>query len=204
MFQNFFNSGSLVYNNPKKSFVYSNNKAFEELTLEQRINTGYGTEDIENYSIDLKNITKIYSYDYENVANINQLIPYIKSFKHGYNYYKQIFISIIKNILIILQLVFILYYNYPKHICIENEIDKNDEKYWICSNEIGKCKVKEIIFDEEGILRIIYLLFFDLIYIIQDLKFAITLKKKSSNLYIVIIYPIFEYLILLIIYFFLF
>ena len=64
--------------------------------------------------------------------------------------------------------------------------------------------MKEIIFDEEGILRIIYFLFFDLIYIIQDLKFAITLKKKSTNLYIVIIYPIFEYLILGIIYFFLF
>lgn len=153
-----------------------------------------GTKDLVNFNFIMEMAFKEYCKSPESKINRSD---FINNFKKNY-YGQAIFFFIVKWFLI-------LYYRYvqifliKEYSCMNKEIDNQESNYWICDIGEKKCKIKEYI--STKIIRIVYVIIFDIIFsFVYGLYFLITLKKTNLPKLFVIILQIIEYSLFIILF----
>jgi len=159
-----------------------NRKLLTDMTLEQRINVINSMDEIINYNSDFNGIIMNYLLDFRKIPNSENIFQLIKS-QYSYYYYKALTIAIIKALLILIQLIIILIIFYPKYKCIDSPI-----------------KIKYAIW----ILKLIYFLFFDFVYILNEFYFFKQFERIKFNKKLVVLYQTIAYILNGIIYFLIF
>ena len=180
-FYKLFNK-NIIAIDESQSYARQNNKLLTDMTLEQRIFVINSLDEIINYNSDFHEIIMNYLLDFRKIPNRQNCFQLIKS-QYSYYYYKAIIIAIIKSLLILIQLIIILITFYPKYECIDSLI-----------------KIKYAIW----ILKLIYFLFFDFAYILNEFYFFKQLERKKFNKKLVVFYKIIAYILNGIIYFLIF
>ena len=165
-----------------QSVARKNTKLLTDMTLEQRINVINSMDEIINYNSDFNGIIMNYLLDFTKKPNSENIFQLIKS-KYSYYYYKALIIAIIKALLILIQLIIILIIFYPKYECIDSPI-----------------KIKYAIW----ILKLIYFLFFDFVYILNEFYFFKQFERIKFNKKLVVLYQTIAYILNGIIYFLIF
>ena len=176
-FYKLFNK-NIIAIDESQSLARQNKKLLTDMTLEQRINVINSLDEIINYNSDFNEIIMNYLLDFRKIPNSQNFFQLIKS-QYNYYYYK----AIIKSLLILIQLIIILITFYPKYECIDSPI-----------------KIKYAIW----ILKLIYFLFFDFAYILNEFYFFKQLERKKFNKKLVVFYQIIAYILNGIIYFLIF
>ena len=180
-FYKLFNK-NIIAIDESQSLARQNKKLLTDMTLEQRIIVINSMDEIINYNSDFNEIIMNYLLDFRKIPNSQNFFQLIKS-QYSYYYYKAIIIAIIKSLLILIQLIIILITFYPKYECIDSPI-----------------KIKYAIW----ILKLIYFLFFDFAYILNEFYFFKQLERKKFNKKLVVFYQIIAYILNGIIYFLIF
>jgi len=165
-----------------QSVARKNTKLLTDMTLEQRINVINSMDEIINYNSDFNGIIMNYLLDFTKIPNSENIFELIKS-QYSYYYYKALIIAIIKALLILIQLIIILIIFYPKYECIDSPI-----------------KIKYAIW----ILKLIYFLFFDFVYILNEFYFFKQFERIKFNKKLVVLYQTIAYILNGIIYFLIF
>ena len=176
-FYKLFNK-NIIAIDESQSLARQNKKLLTDMTLEQRIIVINSMDEIINYNSDFHEIIMNYLLDFRKIPNSQNFFQLIKS-QYSYYYYK----AIIKSLLILIQLIIILITFYPKYECIDSQI-----------------KIKYAIW----ILKLIYFLFFDFAYILNEFYFFKQLERKKFNKKLVVFYQIIAYILNGIIYFLIF
>jgi hypothetical protein len=176
-FYKLFNK-NIIAIDESQSLARQNKKLLTDMTLEQRIIVINSMDEIINYNSDFNEIIMNYLLDFRKIPNSQNFFQLIKS-QYSYYYYK----AIIKSLLILIQLIIILITFYPKYECIDSPI-----------------KIKYAIW----ILKLIYFLFFDFAYILNEFYFFKQLERKKFNKKLVVFYQIIAYILNGIIYFLIF
>jgi hypothetical protein len=176
-FYKLFNK-NIIAIDESQSLARQNKKLLTDMTLEQRIIVINSMDEIINYNSDFNEIIMNYLLDFRKIPNSQNFFQLIKS-QYSYYYYK----AIIKSLLILIQLIIILITFYPKYECIDSQI-----------------KIKYAIW----ILKLIYFLFFDFAYILNEFYFFKQLERKKFNKKLVGFYQIIAYILNGIIYFLIF
>ena len=176
-FYKLFNK-NIIAIDESQSLARQNKKLLTDMTLEQRIIVINSMDEIINYNSDFNEIIMNYLLDFRKIPNSQNFFQLIKS-QYSYYYYK----AIIKSLLILIQLIIILITFYPKYECIDSQI-----------------KIKYAIW----ILKLIYFLFFDFAYILNEFYFFKQLERKKFNKKLVVFYQIIAYILNGIIYFLIF
>ena len=154
-FYKLFNKNLMVLD--KSQLVNRNNlKKLNDMTLEQRIAVIDSLDEIINYNWDFNKIIINYLLDSSKKPNNQNLVQVIKT-QYKYYYYKAIIIAIFKSLLILTQLIIILITFFQKYECIDSPI-----------------KIKYTIW----ILKLIYFLLFDFLYILNEFYFFKQFEKK--------------------------
>ena len=151
-----------------ESFSRSNKKLLIDMTLEQRKIVINSFGEILNYNSDFNEIAMNYLLDFSKTPIYENLFQLIKS-QYSYYYYKAIIIVVIKTLLILIQLITILITFYPKYECKDSPI-----------------KIKFSIL----ILKLIYFLFFDFVYIINEFYFFKQFERIKLKKNLVVFYQI--------------
>ena len=131
--------------------------------------------DISNNNNDFNNITKNFLFDPKSKITREQLVLEIKRNTNKYYLQKARFIWRLKLYLIIIQYIYLFFFNI-KHKCVDNLKEAKDEKFWYCEDK--QYKVESIIFDWDKLLRIIYLFGFDIIYLVNQFYFLHDFQRK--------------------------
>ena len=177
-FYKLFNK-NIMANDETQSVARKNTKLLTDMTLEQRINVINSMDEIINYNSDFNGIIINYLLDLRKIPNSENIFQLIKS-QYSYYYYKALIIAIIKALLILIQLIIILIIFYPKYECIDSPI-----------------KIKYAIW----ILKVIYFLFFDFVYILNEFYFFKQFERIKFNKKLVVLYQTIAYILNGIIYF---
>lgn len=155
-----------------QSFSRKNKKLLIDMTLEQRKIVINSFGEILNYNSDFNEIAMNYLLDFSKTPIYENLFQLIKS-QYSYYYYKAIIIAVIKSLLILIQWITILITFYPKYECIDSPI-----------------KIKFSIL----ILKLIYFLFFDFVYIINEFYFFKQFERIKLKKNLVVFYQIIGYI----------
>ena len=135
-------------------------------------------------------------------VNISNFKEYIKNYESGYYYLKAIILFFIKALLLIEQFIITFRFFYPKYICTEESIGKQDEKFWVLNGQ--HLKVTELeTFREISLRSLIFIadaFFFicefialkNLQRIIMDLFYIILAQLTKFICIIIIIVPDFS------------
>ena len=160
--------------------------AFDDFTLSSRINKSMlktlslkriidirdSLKEIFDYNHDFNEIAMNFFLDSSQKPNFENLVKFIKG--HKYYYYKAIFFAIIKTLLIIMQLISSLIIFYPKN-GVFNSLFEFKRGTVFC-------------------LKILYFLFFDLFYIINEFYFLKNFERKKYKKRNALIYQILGYI----------
>ena len=171
--------------------------SFYQLTKVERKKFINYISDISNNNDDFKNITQDFLFDPDSNMTRENLVYAIEKEENGYYLQKAKFVWRITLLLIIIQYIYLVFLD-TKYKCVDNIIQNKDEKFWYCKDK--KCKVESIDFDLEKFFRVLYLIVFDAVYLINQFYFLRNFNRKKLGNYNAILYQCFEYLLLIFIY----
>lgn len=149
-------------------------------------------EEISSYSKDFEYLRAEFAFKTSQSINLKNFQKFIINEKKGF-YYKMAFLSFIfRCLLLIFQILILFLIKYPKNLCIENEIEETDNKFWFYEDK--KCKVKVIKHDIYLYLEIMnYIL--DAFFLVCELLFLLKLERKTMKKYLIICCQLVKYLI---------
>ena len=129
-------------------------------------------------------------FSFKHAANYANFKEFIKKEESSF-YLKKAFLNFIfKSLLVLLQLL-ILYYNYPKHFCVNELIeDNNTHMFWIYDNK--KYKVKMVLRDRLFYLKTISFLL-DLPLIIAECYVLYKLQRIKVSLINILFFQFFRF-----------
>ena len=134
-----------------------NKSILKTMSLEQIIALRFSLKEIFDYNHDFNEISNNFFFDSKQMPNFENLVKFIKG--HKYYYHKAIFFAIIKTLLIIMQLISSLIIFYPKNGFFNSPFEIKRRTVFC--------------------LKILYFLFFDLFYIINELYFLKNFERKK-------------------------
>jgi len=181
---------SIIGEEDKKEVYY---KPFSKMSINEVSTALESFDDICNYNKDFAQLRLEYLSKTDKFANILRFREYVFYSHSGYYYKKALFFFVLKVLLIIAGLYITFSLDYPKSVCIKVPFDtKKDKTYWIYNDK--KYKVNIIERDREWYLRLVYFIFFDLIYLLIEFCFLLTLQRAKFYKSMIIFYQILKYL----------
>lgn len=144
-------------------FALANQRTFDHLNEEEKIEVIKGLEHISALNQDFNNLRTKYILYSKHAANYSNFKEFIKKEESGFYLKKAKLNLVFKSLLVFFQLL-ILYYDYPKNFCSNELIDDNAKIFWIYDNKKYKVEVKVID-------RLFYLTIF-----------ILGLKKRKKNI----------------------
>ena len=162
----------IITNEKLSLMARSNESLIKTMSLEQIIALRDSLKEIFDYNHDFNEISMNFFFDSKQKPNFENLVKFIKG--HKCYYYKAIFFAIIKTLLIIMQLISSIIIFYPKNGFFNSPFEIKRRTVFC--------------------LKILYFLFFDLFYIINEFYFLKNFERKKYKKRNALIYQILGYI----------
>ena len=172
IFNKIFDKRIMIDDSNNLAFKY-NLLSLRDMPFERRIKVGKSMNEILKYNKDFSDIGFNYIFLLGLTPNFEKLRQYIKN-QQVFYYHKAVFVVIIKTLFILLHLIISIIIFYPKSGIV-------DSKFNILNSEILR-------------LKLIYFLFFDLFYIMNEFYYFKNFERIKFRRNIVVLYQTIGYI----------
>ena len=175
-----------------------NNKKLNDMNQKEKLEVLESFKVITTYNSDFSGLKEKYLENSVEGINLQNFKGFIKNEESGFYIKMAIWSYIIRLLITISHFLLIVFFLYPKYICLLEEIKDTDKYYWNYNNK--KNRIKIITIDSYLIIRIInfvndIIIFICEIFILVNLE-KIRVPKKFLKLYQVIKYSLFTSIII--------
>jgi len=168
------------------SFALSSQKILTQMNDEEKKDIMKGLELISAYNQDFSDLRAKYILSSKEALNFDKFKQFLRTEKSGF-YLKKAWLNFVFKVFLVLLQLLILFYNYPKHFCVNESIEDNDQMFWIYNN--NKYKVKMIVGDRLFYLRIVSFLL-DLFIIIIEFYVLFLLRRIKTMLINILVFQL--------------